>query len=90
MITEAGSGRGHCAIMLRGLNIPTVMGVNGLTDILADGDFVIVDGSNGTVYVNPRQDIIDQYSKLRDDYLNYRNLLDSEVICQLAPLMVMR
>ena len=78
VITEAGSGRGHCAIMLRGLNIP-VMGVNGLTDILADGDFVIVDGSNGTVYVNPRKDIVDQYNKLRDDYLAYRNLLDSEV-----------
>ena len=31
--------------MLRAMGVPTVMGVEGLAEILKDGDFVIVDGS---------------------------------------------
>ncbi len=79
VFAEAGSARGHCAIMLRALGTPTVMGVEGVYTILRDGDFVIVDGSSGTVFVNPRKDIVDSYKRTQHDFHNYQNLLNEEV-----------
>ncbi|MDA3961855.1 MAG: phosphoenolpyruvate--protein phosphotransferase [Planctomycetota bacterium] len=79
VVTEAGSGRGHCAVMLRALNIPTVMGVEDLATVVRDGDFVIVDGSSGQVHVNPRKDVVDGYRAALKDFESYRNLLTSEV-----------
>lgn len=78
VVTEAGSGRGHCAIMLRALGVPTVMGVPGLASYLQDGDYVIIDGSAGTVMVNPRKDVVDSYRKTQGEYQAYQNLLDAE------------
>jgi phosphoenolpyruvate-protein phosphotransferase len=79
VVTEAGSGRGHCAVMLRALSIPAVMGVEGLAENLRDGDFLIVDGSSGTVHVNPKQDVRKEYAQLFKDYEAYKKLLSSEV-----------
>ena len=63
VVNEDGSERGHCAVMLRDLKIPCVMGVEGLAEFLKDGDFMIVDGSAGTVYVNPKREIRDEYAQ---------------------------
>ena len=79
VVTGSGSGRGHCAVMLRAMNIPTVMGVEQLTDILRDGDYLIVDGSAGSVFVNPRDDIITSYQKTARDYHVFHEQLTSEV-----------
>lgn len=78
VVTESGSARGHCAVMLRALGIPTVMGVDNLASILLDGDYVIVDGSAGTVLVNPRKDVVESYRATLSDYEQYRSLLTSE------------
>jgi len=79
VVTEAGSNRGHCAVMLRALSIPTVMGVEGLAGVLRDGDFVIVDGSSGQVLVNPRKDVVNDYRTAIAEFDAYREVLQSEV-----------
>ena len=58
VVSEMGNARNHSAVLLRANGIPTVMGVDGLAGVLRDGDFVIVDGSSGAVYVNPKETII--------------------------------
>ncbi|MCC7425414.1 MAG: phosphoenolpyruvate--protein phosphotransferase [Alphaproteobacteria bacterium] len=50
---QHGGTEGHAAIMLRSLGLPAVLGVPGLMAAVAQGGTVIVDGSNGTVTVNP-------------------------------------
>lgn len=79
VVTEAGSNRGHVAVMLRALNIPTVMGVETLAEVLTDGDQVIVDGSSGAVIVNPTADILQSYRKTQKDYANFHAELAKEV-----------
>jgi phosphotransferase system enzyme I (PtsI) len=79
VITELGSDRGHAAIMLRAMGLPSIMGLADLAANIEDGDFVIVDGSSGTVYVNPKKDIVDAYQKTRKDFEQYNRLLKSEV-----------
>ncbi len=48
-----GGAEGHTAIMARSLGLPAVVGVPDLMQEVANGDQVIVDGSNGLVIVNP-------------------------------------
>jgi phosphotransferase system enzyme I (PtsI) len=79
VICETGSGRGHAGVMLRAMNVPTVMGLEGLTEQLQDGDFVIVDGSNGIVYVNPKSDVVESFTKTKNEFEHYKTLLRSEV-----------
>ncbi len=51
--TDEGGADGHTAIMLRALGIPAVLGATGLTDAARAGDTVVIDGTAGTVTLNP-------------------------------------
>jgi phosphotransferase system enzyme I (PtsI) len=79
VICELGSGRGHAAVMLRAMNVPAVMGLEGLAENIADGDTVVVDGSNGTVIVNPKKDVLDSFLKTKADLDRYKSVLKAEV-----------
>jgi phosphotransferase system enzyme I (PtsI) len=79
VISETGSGRGHAAVMLRAMNVPAVMGLEGLAENLIDGDFVIVDGSTGVVYVNPKKDVVESFTKTKIEFEHYKTLLKAEV-----------
>ena len=48
-----GGAEGHTAIMARSLGLPAVLGVGGLLGTVKGGETVIVDGSDGLIYVNP-------------------------------------
>jgi len=54
LISEKGSLLSHTAIIGRELGIPTVVGVNGATEILKTGDFVELDGLTGIIQILPR------------------------------------
>ncbi len=51
--TEEGGADGHTAVMLRALGVPAVLGAAGVAHAIKPGDIVIVDGSAGTVVLNP-------------------------------------
>ncbi len=79
VICELGSERGHAAVMLRAMNVPAVMGLQGIGESIKDGDFIIVDGSTGTVYLNPRKDVLDSYRKTKRDFDHFQSQLNAEV-----------
>jgi pyruvate,water dikinase len=49
LVTDHGSVLSHTAIVARELGLPAVVGTSNATQVLQDGDEVIVDGSRGTV-----------------------------------------
>ncbi len=51
--TEEGGAEGHTAVMLRALGVPAVLGAVGLAHAIQPGDTAVVDGSAGTVALNP-------------------------------------
>jgi phosphoenolpyruvate-protein phosphotransferase len=51
--TEEGGAEGHTGIMLRALGVPAVLGVAGLSQAARPGEVVVVDGTEGTVVINP-------------------------------------
>jgi len=55
IITELGGKTSHIAIIAEALNIPAVVGVNGLLDEIKSGDEVIVDGISGIIVIDPNE-----------------------------------
>ncbi|GBG06229.1 phosphoenolpyruvate--protein phosphotransferase [Paenibacillus agaridevorans] len=67
IVTLAGSITSHSSIMARALGVPLVVGVEAsLTEPIVTGQTLIIDGSDGTVYIDPKEDIISLYNELHD------------------------
>ncbi|MBE1444497.1 phosphoenolpyruvate--protein phosphotransferase [Paenibacillus sp. OAS669] len=60
-VTDIGGRTSHSAIMARSMEIPAVVGSREGTVQVKTGDYVIVDGSLGQVYINPESAIIKEY-----------------------------
>lgn len=67
-ITEIGSQTSHTAILARALAIPAVVGVPNVTHQMQTGNVLILDGTTGTVIVNPNEEEIEMYRKKQNEY----------------------
>jgi phosphotransferase system enzyme I (PtsP) len=63
VVLEKGSYSNHVAIVARSLGIPIVGQCGDIYNFLSDGDQVIVDGDQGSVYINPSEYIVDLYAR---------------------------
>lgn len=67
IVTLAGSTTSHSAIMARALGVPLVVGVETkLEEPIQTGQTIVIDGSDGTVFIEPVQQIIDAYTELHN------------------------
>ena len=62
--TDIGSKTSHTAIMARSLQIPAVVGLKNASSELQTGDYVLLDGYNGIVIVNPTDQTLFEYGQL--------------------------
>ncbi len=62
IVTEQGGPTSHTTILARALRIPAVVGCPGARDA-ADGHDVVLDGSTGTLYVDPAADLADRLAE---------------------------
>lgn len=69
VITEIGGTTSHSAILLRTIEIPTVLSVAGITKQVKDGDAAIVDGNDGVVYIRPEEELLSKYKSKREEYI---------------------
>lgn len=53
MVTEMGGKTSHAAIIARIMGIPTVVGLENITQKIKDNDLIICDGKTGKVIINP-------------------------------------
>ncbi|MBI5402895.1 MAG: phosphoenolpyruvate--protein phosphotransferase [Ignavibacteriae bacterium] len=59
--TDTGGTTSHTAIISRALRIPAVVGMKVISKHVLTGDTVIIDGYEGTVILNPREETIEIY-----------------------------
>ena len=64
LATDLGSRTSHTAIMARSLNIPAIVGLHDATERLETGQFVLLDGINGLLIVNPRPETLASYREI--------------------------
>jgi len=65
-LTDIGGRTSHSAIMARTLEIPAVVGMGDITEIVKDGDMIIVDGVEGIAIINPTEAEIEEYSAKKE------------------------
>ena len=67
-VTNVGGRTSHSAIMARSLEIPAIVGTNNITEMVAEGDFLVVDGMEGDVFINPSESTIETYNKKANEF----------------------
>jgi phosphotransferase system enzyme I (PtsI) len=78
-ITEIGGKTSHSAIMARTMEIPAVVGLGEISDKVKNEDFILFDGSSGQVYINPTQEIINEFNQKKKKEAEVKAKLDSLV-----------
>lgn len=64
IVAAKGGATSHAAILARSLGIPAVMGAGPeLLAQAASGDLVIVDGTSGSIHINPDEETLARYQK---------------------------
>ena len=63
-----GGATSHTAILARGLGLPAVVGAGTESLILKNSDFVILDGSEGLLIVNPTPEVINKYQQKQQEF----------------------
>jgi phosphotransferase system enzyme I (PtsP) len=75
IVLESNEANSHSVIMAKGLGIPTVIGVEGVTTHISPNDFLILDANAGCLYPNPSANIISEYQRLEQDRLQEKERL---------------
>ena len=63
LVLEEGGPSSHVAIVARALGIPAVGDIANITDLVEQGDAIIVDGSSGEVQLRPPPDVETAYGE---------------------------
>ena len=83
---DMGGQTSHTAILARSLNIPAVVGLRNITRQVKDGDYLIVDGTDGEVIINPPLAIKKEFSSKKRKYDDYRKELQKTAKLKAATL----
>lgn len=76
IITAVGGKTSHSAILARALEIPAVLSVDGIVDMVSDGMTAVVDGCAGICILDPSPEEIEEYQAKREKYLSDKALLE--------------
>ncbi|HKS17278.1 MAG TPA: phosphoenolpyruvate--protein phosphotransferase [Planctomycetota bacterium] len=79
LATEIGGSTSHTAIVASSLGIPAVVGVEGLARDVTTGDTVILDGSTGTIIVDPDSATLKRYQAMGRNFSVMGKKLSSEL-----------
>lgn len=74
-VTRKGSTNSHTAILARTMNIPALIGVDLEKSEEMDGRLGIVDGYKGILYVEPDEETLSKYQKLKEEDEQKKRLL---------------
>lgn len=69
-VTDLGGKTSHASILARALGIPAVVGLESATAAILSGDHIMIDGSTGTVVINPDNQTFRDYLA-RKQYYEY-------------------
>lgn len=67
-ITEIGGRTSHTSIMARSLELPAIVGTGDVTSRVKNDDYLILDGVNNKIYVNPTAEVIEELRKIQAQY----------------------
>jgi len=73
--TDVGSKTSHTAILARSLQIPAIVGLHDASQHLQSGQYVLLDGYNGLLILNPTDQTLFEYGQLVRKQINLEERL---------------
>ena len=73
--TDLGGKTSHTAIVARALGIPAVVGLSTITVEVSNGDLLIIDGSTGTVIIDPDERTLSRYRVMQQTFEEFERQL---------------
>ncbi len=70
--TAQGGKTSHAGILARSLQIPAVVGVEGLADDVSEGQIIILDGFHGRIILSPDEEELARYTDLQSQFESYQ------------------
>lgn len=67
-VTSGGGPTSHVSIIARALDLPAVVGAADVTDVVNNGDMVILDGLKGRLIVRPSEQTLQDYRQRKRQY----------------------
>jgi len=74
-VTDLGGQNSHTAIVARSLDIPAAVGMSNASALIAEDDWVIIDGDAGIVIVDPAPIVLEQYRERQNQLIRERKKL---------------
>ncbi len=74
-VTDLGGQNSHTAIVARSLDIPAAVGMSNASALIAEDDWVIIDGDAGIVIVDPAPVVLEQYREAQAQLIRERKKL---------------
>ena len=79
-VTSKGSLNSHTAILARTMNIPAIIGADVLSNKQTDGKLAVIDGFNGTIYIEPDEEFLrESYARLKEEKEKVQNIVIEEM-----------
>lgn len=75
-VTDMGGSTSHTAILGRSLNIPSVIGVGNARQLISEHEWVIVDGIDGVLIINPDEIVLAEYRNRLKDFRRRQRALN--------------
>lgn len=69
MLTSTGGINSHASIIARNYEFPAITGIGSVIDQIKDGDLLILNGSTGEFHISPDNNLLDAYTKAREDHI---------------------
>lgn len=76
-VTAQGGRTSHVSIIARALNVPAMVGVEGLLDVAADHQRAILDGHRGQLLLGPNDETLEIYRRRQTQHQSLRAESDS-------------
>ncbi|WP_269537915.1 phosphoenolpyruvate--protein phosphotransferase [Cerasicoccus fimbriatus] len=80
VVTDSGSRTSHAVIMARSLGVPAVVGLHNASEQLDNEDYILIDGYDGIVIINPSEETLFRYGELKSERQNIQRVFESSAL----------
>ena len=78
---DLGGKTSHVSIIAQTLGIPALVGMGNVTEVLKDGEYIVLDAENGYIIVNPSDETIKKYEEKINKLEKEKARLESVKTC---------
>ncbi|WP_309382542.1 phosphoenolpyruvate--protein phosphotransferase [Cerasicoccus frondis] len=80
VVTDSGSRTSHAVIMSRSLGVPAVVGLHNASEKLNNDDYILIDGYDGVVIINPSEETLFRYGELKSERQNIQRVFETSAL----------